>query len=81
MRLTCPLCGIRDRREFTYQGAALGRPGADDGAEAWDDYLHNRDNQPGPQEEFWYHDPCGAWAVITRDTRDHAVLGSREPGA
>ena len=23
MRITCPICGERDRREFYYQGAAL----------------------------------------------------------
>ncbi len=31
MRLPCPCCGLRDRREFTYYGAAdfLARPAAD----------------------------------------------------
>ena len=49
MRITCPLCGDRDRREFYYQGAALAlqRPGADGGEKAWDDYLHMRDGGTG----------------------------------
>ena len=45
MRLTCPICGERDRREFYYQGEAvmLERPAPDAGEAAWDDYLHLRD--------------------------------------
>ena len=79
MRITCPHCGTRDRREFTYQGHALAleRPARDAGAEAWDDYLHNRENPAGPTEDLWYHDPCGAWVVVARDTVTHEVFGSR----
>ena len=42
MRLPCPLCGDRDRREFYYQGHAvmLERPSRDAVGPAWDDYLH-----------------------------------------
>ena len=49
MRLTCPLCGPRDRREFYYYGSEdyLQRPGPDAGPEAWDDHLHLRDNLAG----------------------------------
>ncbi len=76
MRITCPLCGDRDRREFYYQGAAvaLERPAPEAGAEAWDDYVHNRDNPAGVTRDLWYHETgCGAWVVVTRDTRDHAI--------
>lgn len=78
MRITCPCCGTRDRREFTYQGdaLALARPERDAGPEAWDDYLHNRDNPAGPLRDLWYHDPCGAWIVVARDTVTHAVQGA-----
>ena len=78
MRLDCPLCGTRDRREFTYQGAdiALSRPARDAGDAAWDDYLHLRDNPAGATRDLWFHDPCGAWLVIARDTVTHAVHGS-----
>ncbi len=78
MRITCPCCGTRDRREFTYQGDALAleRPDRDAGAQAWDDYVHNRDNPAGPTQDLWYHDPCGAWIVVDRDTVTHAVHGS-----
>jgi heterotetrameric sarcosine oxidase delta subunit len=78
MRVTCPHCGERDRREFTVQGddTPLRRPGRDAGEEAWHDYLHLRTNRAGPLREIWYHDPCGTFAVVERDTATHAVLGS-----
>ena len=79
MRITCPHCGTRDRREFTYQGHALfaDRPAPDAGEAAWDDYLHNRDNPAGDTEDLWYHDPCGAWIKVRRNTVTHAVTDSR----
>lgn len=75
MRISCPVCGPRDRREFTYQGDALAldRPARDADAQAWDDYLHLRDNPAGQTRDLWYHDPCGTWVVVTRDTVTHAV--------
>lgn len=76
MRVTCPNCGDRDRREFYYTGDAvlLNRPAPDAGEAAWDDYVHLRDNPAGATRELWYHDGgCGAWVVVTRDTRDHSM--------
>ena len=75
MRLTCPHCGDRDRREFTYQGDAVvrHRPAPDAGEAAWDAYLHLRDNPAGMTRDLWQHDPCGAWLVVSRDTVNHAV--------
>ncbi|HEV8035609.1 sarcosine oxidase subunit delta [Yoonia sp.] len=77
MRITCPNCGERDRREFYYQGdaVALSRPAPDAGLEAWDDYLHNRDNPAGDTRDLWFHEAgCGAWVVVTRNTVTHTVL-------
>lgn len=79
MRLTCPNCGERDRREFTYQGDALAldRPAVDAGAHAWDDYLHNRENPAGETRDLWFHEAgCGAWLVVERNTVTHAVQGA-----
>lgn len=76
MRLTCPLCGDRDRREFYYQGAAatLDRPAPDAGVDAWDAYLHLRNNPAGATRDLWQHEAgCGAWLVVTRNTLTHAV--------
>jgi hypothetical protein len=49
MQITCPLCGPRDIREFTHQGRRdlPSPPGPEAGSEAWDDYLHNRENPAG----------------------------------
>ena len=76
MRITCPNCGERDRREFYYQGDALAldRPAEDAGLEAWDDYLHNRENPAGDTKDMWFHEAgCGAWLVVDRNTVTHAV--------
>ncbi len=77
MRITCPICGERDIREFTYQGDAvmLNRPDPDADAAVWDDYLHLRDNPAGVTRELWHHTAgCGAWLVVTRNTVTHEVL-------
>lgn len=77
MRIPCPLCGLRDSREFTSTGAALRRPHPEAGDAAWDDYVHLRDNPAGITRDLWYHETgCGAWLVVTRDTVSHAVLGA-----
>ena len=79
MRLPCPLCGSRDIREFTCigSGAYLDRPDTAAGDEAWDAYLHLRDNQPGVIRDLWYHGAgCTAWLVVTRNSVTHEVLGA-----
>ncbi|WP_195818782.1 sarcosine oxidase subunit delta [Roseobacter sp. MH60115] len=76
MRLTCPMCGARDRREFYYQGDAVAcaRPARDADIPAWDDYLHLRDNPAGVRRELWHHEAgCGSWLVVERDTTTHEV--------
>jgi heterotetrameric sarcosine oxidase delta subunit len=80
MRIPCPLCGPRDRREFYYYGAAgyLDRPAADAAPAAWDDYLHLRDNPAGVTRDLWYHDlGCSAWLELTRNTVTHEILDAR----
>jgi len=88
MRITCPHCGERDRREFTYLGAEdyLHRPGEGAEPEAWDNYLHLRDNPAGETRDLWYHElGCGTWLLVTRNTVTHAVLAvepvEKEAGA
>ncbi len=86
MRIPCPLCGMRDLREFSVRGVALPEPEGAAWSAAWDDYLHNRDNPAGESREFWYHGQgCGAWLVVTRDTVTHeiadVVLAGAEAGA
>ena len=78
MRLTCPYSGERDSREFSIRGAALTVPPEGEWSEAWDDYLHQRENPAGESREFWYHEPTGTWLIVTRNTVSHEVL-SVEP--
>ncbi len=76
MRIDCPICGSRERREFYYQGAAvmLDRPAPDAGDAAWENYVHLRDNPAGPTRDLWHHEGgCGAWVVVTRDTVTHEI--------
>jgi methylglutamate dehydrogenase subunit B len=77
MRLTCPLCGPRDRREFYYYGSEdyLDRPAPDADPDAWDHYLHLRDNPAGVTKDLWYHElGCAQWLLVTRNTVTHEVL-------
>jgi methylglutamate dehydrogenase subunit B len=76
MRLTCPLCGSRDRREFYYYGAEdyLHRPEAGAEPASWDNYLHLRDNPAGVTRDLWYHEQgCAQWLVVTRNTVTHEI--------
>ena len=80
MRITCPYCGERDRREFYYRGAAtdLDRPAPDAGEEAWENFVFLRENPAGVTRDLWYHEGgCGAWIVVTRNTVTHEVLETR----
>jgi len=74
MRLNCPLCGVRDSREFTYRGSAglMERP---DQAVQFHEYLHLRDNPAGQNAELWHHAlGCSAWLRVERDTVTHDIL-------
>lgn len=77
MRLNCPICGERDRREFYYLGdaIALKRPEPEASDQEWDDYLHNRENPAGVTRDLWQHEAgCSAWLVVTRNTVTHEVI-------
>jgi len=53
----------------------LERPAPDAGEDAWERYLHLRDNPAGRTRDLWQHEAgCGAWVVVTRDTVTHAVF-------
>jgi sarcosine oxidase subunit delta len=76
MRIQCPYCGERDRREFTVLGDADPvRPnGLDADADAMFDYVYQRTNPAGLLREYWYHGAgCHAWLVVERHTRTHAI--------
>lgn len=77
MRISCPYCGEREAGEFAIQGEAAGPRPADGAPEAFHAYVHLRDNAFGPTQEYWYHaNGCRRWLLVTRDTRDHAILSA-----
>lgn len=79
MRITCPLCGPRDRREFYYYGSDdyLNRVTVEDGIDALDNFLFLRDNPAGVTRDLWYHETgCAQWLRVTRNTVTHEVLGA-----
>ena len=72
--LACPTCGPRDVYEFRWGGAYSRRPAPGASREAWVGYLYLRDNEAGPQEEWWYHRlGCRRWFLAVRDTRTNEV--------
>ncbi len=79
MRIPCPFCGERDVHEFVSRGEAGGArpdPDAPDAAERFFDYLYQRDNPCGPNQEHWYHaSGCRRWLTVSRDTRTHQIYG------
>ena len=79
MKLPCPLCGSRDRREFYYYGTTdyLDRPTDHGTIDDLDAHLFLRDNPAGPTRDLWYHEQgCGSWMVVTRNTITHEVTGA-----
>lgn len=80
MRITCPYCGQRDTEEFSIKGeVAPPRPAPStfDAADikAFHHYVHLRANDFGLTKEYWYHaQGCRRWLIVSRDTRNHAVL-------
>ncbi|MEP3347821.1 MAG: sarcosine oxidase subunit delta [Litoreibacter sp.] len=76
MRIKCPICGERDRREFYYLGAAdyLDRPAEGD-LDAIHKYLHIRENPAGVTRELWHHEAgCSSWLVVERNVTTHDIL-------
>lgn len=81
MRIPCPYCGSRDHSEFAYLGDATPKrpdPAKQSAADLFFDYVYLRDNPAGTIQEFWYHaSGCRSWLVVTRDTRNHDISGTR----
>jgi heterotetrameric sarcosine oxidase delta subunit len=79
MKIPCPLCGPRDRREFYYYGSPdyLSPVGQDAELDDLDNQLFLRDNIAGQVQDLWYHEAgCTAWLKVTRNTISHAILGA-----
>ncbi|MEP5761774.1 MAG: sarcosine oxidase subunit delta [Litoreibacter sp.] len=74
MRIKCPYCGERDRREFYVKGAVDTAEHPKD-AEAVHRALHLRANVAGVIRELWHHEGgCRAWLVVERHTLTHEII-------
>lgn len=76
LRMTCPVCGLRDETEFTYGGdATVRRPDmTEEDLKPWLNYVFMRDNPRGPHKEYWHHvTGCRQWVVVERDTLNHNI--------
>jgi|HigsolmetaAR203D_1030402.scaffolds.fasta_scaffold00088_2 heterotetrameric sarcosine oxidase delta subunit len=76
--ISCPWCGPREQREFSYGGEAhIVRPrNADELTdEAWADYLFMRKNPKGLHYERWVHSHgCRRWFNVARNTATDEIL-------
>ncbi|HEX6303481.1 MAG TPA: sarcosine oxidase subunit delta [Anaerolineales bacterium] len=73
-QLPCPNCGLRNASEFRFGGEITHRPSGEDQRE-WADYVYNRQNAAGVQEEWWYHrSGCQRWFKARRNTATNEIL-------
>jgi heterotetrameric sarcosine oxidase delta subunit len=76
MQIPCPYCGKRGVEEFSIQGEVAGPRPADGDMAVFHAYVHLRANEYGSTREYWYHaNGCRRWLLVSRDTRDHSILG------
>jgi heterotetrameric sarcosine oxidase delta subunit len=76
IRISCPVCGLRDGTEFTYGGdASVTRPAIDDTQlSSWMDFVFMRDNPRGEHLEYWHHvQGCRQWLLLERNTVSHEI--------
>lgn len=72
--IQCPNCGSRSAYEFRFGGEMRRRPSLQASDDEWADYVYNRANLNGLQQEWWYHrDGCGKWFMAERDTTCNEV--------
>lgn len=76
MLIACPYCGPRDASEFTYQGdgnRTRPNPMSQD-LEAWNEYVYDRVNIAGDQNEIWQHSGgCRSHLRVVRNTLTHKI--------
>lgn len=78
--IPCPNCGPRSVYEFRFGGEIQARPAITASDIEWTEYLYNKKNESGPQEEWWYHrSGCKLWFQATRNTETNEVIETRLP--
>ena len=75
MQISCPYCGTRDLREFTYAGDASRKtPAIEADFDTWASYVWERGNPRGRHHEFWQHTHgCRQFMKVIRDTASHEI--------
>ena len=75
--IPCPHCGPRAEIEFRYGGEAHRLRATEVDDDAWNAYLHGRDNTRGWHAERWRHiHGCGEFFNLVRDTASDRIEGS-----
>jgi sarcosine oxidase subunit delta len=82
--ISCPYCGPRSLREFSYGGEAhIARPKQPDAVsdDAWADFLFMRTNPKGLHLERWCHSHgCRRWFNAARHTVSDQILATYPMG-
>ncbi|MCO5128428.1 MAG: sarcosine oxidase subunit delta [Rhodobacteraceae bacterium] len=76
----CPFCGPREEHEFLFAaeaGKVRPEPAAKVSDEEWAAYLYHNDAPKGIAREIWYHQTCGTYFLMTRETVTREVKDSR----
>lgn len=76
LRISCPVCGLRDETEFSYGGDAnVVRPEQNEpDPSRWFEYVFLRENPRGQHREYWHHVMgCRQWLVVERNTLTHKM--------
>ncbi|WP_044352439.1 sarcosine oxidase subunit delta [Dethiosulfatarculus sandiegensis] len=78
--INCPNCGARDVYEFKFGGEVKVEPRSGADLRELRDYIYFNQNKSGVQEEWWWHQACGTWLKVTRNTETNQVLGVTSAG-
>ena len=77
--IECPHCGPRNQSEFTYKGELTVRPDITSTPELWRQYLYERVNTRGWQEEQWFHVAgCRRFVSVERHTATNHIKPQNE---
>ncbi len=77
MIITCPWCGPRDLREFTYRGdGTITRPDIDsENVDLAASFVFDRENPAGDHLEIWHHGGgCRSHVLVKRNTLTHKII-------
>ena len=82
LEITCPYCGKRAQKEFTYAGdAGAKRPNLETGTnQDWFEFVYLRDNPRGLHDELWHHSAgCRRLIKVRRDVVTHEIIDTGAP--